>query len=426
MKKLFLIFFAFASTQILFAQDEAAIRQYISRYKEIAINEMQRSGVPASIKLAQGIHETFAGQSDLVLKSNNHFGIKCKTEWTGESVKHDDDARNECFRKYAEAADSYRDHSNFLRGSDRYAFLFRLDPTDYSGWAYGLKKAGYATNPKYAPIIIKLIEDYHLQDYTLIALGKLKEPSADIAKFEIMPAIEEKKAVATEIKNIVAVQPENKAEEIVAIKEPAKPTYPSGEFKINETRVTYIAKGVSFLSIAEQYNVPLARIFEFNDMKENEISEKGQLIYLQRKRKIGTNEFHIVKPGETLHDIAQEEALRIESLLEYNFLSVNNKPAIGEKLFLKNKATSQPRLVLKDNLSLNLQVTDNFQSRDISFVNNASAASMSKTIEHVVASKETIYSIAHRYNVKIDDIVAWNKLPGYDLKTGQQLVIFKL
>jgi len=421
MKKLFFILFSLTSTQILVAQEEAAIREYISRYKEIAIAEMQRTGIPASIKLAQGIHETSAGTSVLVQKSNNHFGLKCKTEWTGMSVKHTDDAPNECFRKYTNSADSYKDQSDYLKNSPRYASLFDLEPTDYKGWATGLKKAGYATNPKYAPVLIKLIEDYNLQDYTLIALGKLKEPAADFAKLEVTPPVEEKKTAPTEINNIITAQEEKKAEELAV-----KPVYPTGEFKINDTRVVYVTGGVSFLSIAEQYNVPLARIFEFNDMAVREAAEKDQLIFLQRKRKTGNNEFHVVKPGETLHDIAQEEAVRIESLLEYNFLSPGKIPAVGEKLFLRNKATAQPRLALKENLSINLPATDKMSLSENSMVIKTTSVSSSKKVEHKVAPKETIYSIAHRYNVKIDDIVSWNNLQGYDLKTGQQLLIYKL
>ena len=140
------------------AQDAAIIEKYIETYREMAISEMQRTGIPASIKLAQGIHETMAGTSDLVKRSNNHFGIKCKSNWTGESVKHTDDAPNECFRKYDNPLDSYRDHSDFLKTRAHYAPLFKLDATDYEGWAYGLKKAGYATNPKYPQILIKLIK----------------------------------------------------------------------------------------------------------------------------------------------------------------------------------------------------------------------------------------------------------------------------
>src|SRR5687768_3887186 len=141
---------------ISLAQDKASILEYIQSHKDVAISEMQRTGVPAAIKLAQGIHETDAGTSVLVKKSNNHFGIKCKTNWDGMTVKHTDDAPNECFRKYNSSFDSYKDHSDFLKNSSRYASLFNLDPTDYESWAWGLRKAGYATNTRYPQIIIKL------------------------------------------------------------------------------------------------------------------------------------------------------------------------------------------------------------------------------------------------------------------------------
>jgi flagellum-specific peptidoglycan hydrolase FlgJ len=152
------------------------VKDYIAKFRDIAIEEMKRTGVPASITLAQGIHESDAGRSNLVMRSNNHFGIKCKSDWKGESVSHDDDARGECFRKYDSPFQSYIDHSDFLKTRSHYAFLFNLDPTDYEAWAHGLKKAGYATNPKYPQILIKLIRDYNLQDYTLVALGH-KEPT---------------------------------------------------------------------------------------------------------------------------------------------------------------------------------------------------------------------------------------------------------
>src|SRR6202012_4085430 len=147
---------------------------YVNTYKVLAMAEMQRSGIPAAVILAQGLHESEAGTSELCKQSNNHFGIKCKDDWTGQVVYHDDDSRQECFRSYASAADSYRDHSEFLRRSNRYAFLFDMDPTDYEGWAYGLRKAGYATNIRYSQILIKMIKDYNLQQYTLIAVGKIQ------------------------------------------------------------------------------------------------------------------------------------------------------------------------------------------------------------------------------------------------------------
>ncbi len=332
MQKLKILFLLLASLAFKnsFAQPDPVVVDYIKKYKDLAIEEMQRTGIPASIKLAQGIHETSAGTSDLVKRSNNHFGLKCKSEWTGMTVKHTDDAPNECFRKYESPLDSYKDQSNYLKETPRYASLFELDPTDYKGWAFGLKKAGYATNPKYSQVLIKLIEDYDLQDYTMIALGKLKPGQESLAKNE----------------NPVVMPPEpevvvySKKETVVE----KKPEYPDGEFKINETKVIYAKKGTSYLSIAEKYAIPLARIFEFNEMKVQEIVERDQLIYIMRKRKVGLNELHTVKPGETLADIAQTEALRIESLLEYNFLQPNMQPAVGSVLYLRTKGPGMPTL----------------------------------------------------------------------------------
>ncbi|MES1215938.1 MAG: glucosaminidase domain-containing protein [Bacteroidota bacterium] len=338
--------FLLVVSKLLVAQDADAIQHYISDYKELAIEEMLRTGVPASIKLAQGIHETEAGESDLVKKSNNHFGIKCKNTWTGESVTHDDDARGECFRKYDNAEDSYKDHSDFLKNSPRYSGLFKLDPTDYEDWAWGLKKAGYATNPKYPQILIKLIEDYNLNDYTLIALGKKKDdPQGLLADNNIKPPPQVYSSPAETIDKA------NSGDAASRLKQKVQ-DYPSGEFKINETKVFFASKGSSYLTIATQYNIPLARIFEFNDMPQQEIVDRDQLIYLQRKRKTGNNEFHTVEAGETLFDISQEEAIRLESLLAYNMLGDGQQPAIGEKLYLKTKAPSVPRLTLKSDYNI--------------------------------------------------------------------------
>lgn len=342
-RKLVAFIFLLVSAKFIAAQDPDAIQQYISTYKDLAIEEMMRTGVPASIKLAQGIHETSAGESDLVKKSNNHFGIKCKSNWSGESVRHDDDARQECFRKYENAEDSYRDHSDFLKNSPRYSSLFRLDPTNYTDWAWGLKKAGYATNPKYPQLLIKLIEQYNLNDYTLIALGKLKDDYRDIAfeKSKTLPGVYSSPA-GTE---------ENSIDAVGKLKARVK-DYPVGVFKINETKVIFAKKGTSFLTIAQEYDIPFARLFEFNDMEEKDIAEEDQLVFLQRKRKTGNNEFHIVEPGETLFDIAQSEAIRLENLMGLNLLGAGQQPAIGEKLFLHRKTAAMPRLALKSDYHL--------------------------------------------------------------------------
>lgn len=349
MKKLKILFLLFATLTIKnsFAQQDPVVVEYINAYKELAIAEMQRTGIPASIKLAQGIHETSAGTSDLVKRSNNHFGLKCKTEWTGMSVKHTDDAPNECFRKYESSKDSYKDQSDYIKKSPRYASLFELDPTNYKAWAFGLKKAGYATNPKYSQVLIKLIEDYDLQDYTMIALGKLKPGQETVAKTEIKNTNKNSEIINSNEKPVV-MAPEQEVVVYAKAKQQTvaetRPEYPEGEFRINETKVIYAKKGTSYLSIAEKYAVPLARIFEFNEMKVQEFVDNDRLIYLMRKRKFGLNEQHTVKPGESLTHIAQTEALRIESLLEYNFLQPGMQPAIGSVLYLRSKAPAMPAL----------------------------------------------------------------------------------
>ena len=239
--RVFIAFLMFSLGAVIAkAQPTVDIIDYINTYKQLAMEEMQRTGVPASITLAQGIHETYAGKSELVLKSNNHFGIKCKSYWTGKKVYHDDDARGECFRKYDEPSQSYRDHSDFLKAGAHYAPLFNLDVEDYKGWAHGLKKAGYATNPKYAPIIIKLIEEYNLQQYTLIAMGKMA-PEDEIIAVAPKPATD----IPADISAFVKQQdPMNE------IPPPPVTNYPAGEFTVNNTKVIFAKQGTTLLSIA--------------------------------------------------------------------------------------------------------------------------------------------------------------------------------
>jgi LysM repeat protein len=384
------------------AQKSDDIYGYINTYKELAIQEMVRTGVPASIKLAQGIHETMAGKSDLVLKSNNHFGIKCKNTWAGDKVYHDDDARGECFRSYPSSLDSYMDHSNFLKGSSRYAFLFSLDPTDYKGWAYGLKKAGYATNIKYSQIIIKLIEDYNLQQYSLIALGKLS-PQDEILAGNPKKPTERNDALTSPA--IIAPFPAVEEE----VKETPKVNWPDGQFAINNTKVVYVKAGTALLAVAQQYDVSLKRLMDFNDLGKEDVLTNGQLLFLQRKRKTGANEKHIVQAGETLYDICQVEGLRFESLLQYNHLQEKDIPAPGETLYLQDKAPARPRLATEVT-----QVTPRTTDQ-----------AMAVYTKHTVQTKETLYSIARKYGITVEQLKEWNKMAGYDLKIGQELIIYK-
>ncbi|QNA45301.1 glucosaminidase domain-containing protein [Lacibacter sediminis] len=338
MQRLVYLFIALLSFTAVSAQT-ITIEEYVNTYKEIAIKEMIRTGVPASITLAQGIVETESGNSKLVKKSNNHFGIKCKETWTGPTVSHDDDAPGECFRKYENPEQSYIDHSDFLRTRKHYNFLFGLDPADYKAWAYGLKKAGYATNPAYPQMLIKYIEKYNLNEYSLIALGKKQAADPIIAKKD--------EPVAPQQTVVVEPQQQMQTTTVAVVEEVKKPAvnYPTGEFKINETKVVYAPKGTSFLAIAQQHNVPLKWLFDFNDLKETEVLEKDQLIYLQRKRRIGVNQFHVVASGETLYDIAQAEGIRLEALLQLNYLPVNKQPAPGEQLYLQQPAPAAPKLL---------------------------------------------------------------------------------
>jgi len=315
-------------SRLLNAQTPEQVNAYVNTYKYLAVAEMQRTGVPASIILAQGIHETGAGTSDHVIASNNHFGIKCKSGWTGQTVYHDDDAKGECFRSYALAADSYRDHSDYLSRTPRYAFLFKLNPEDYEGWAYGLKKAGYATNIRYSQILIKLIEDYDLEKYSLIAMGKL-------------PA--EQPGEGTLAKEMMREPLQGFTDTLNQRSAPAA-SYPDGAFSVNAAKCIYAKAGVSLLSLSNQYDIPLAHLLEFNDMNQEDVLANNQLIFLQRKRKIGFTQFHIVQQGESIYTICQTEGIRYENILELNRLRPGEEPAPGEKIYLQTTAGAKPLL----------------------------------------------------------------------------------
>ncbi len=387
----------------LLAQNSNDILAYINTYKEISITEMQRTGIPASIILAQGIHETEAGTSELVRKSNNHFGIKCKENWTGSVVFHDDDARGECFRSYSSAIDSYKDHSDFLRSSTRYQFLFKLDPMNYAGWAYGLKKAGYATNSKYSQILIRLIRDYNLQQYTLIGMGKIRPSEEVLAGSQLLRVNLSDDSLAGQ----------GSGDPLVIDLTPA-PVYPEGVFAINNAKVVFARSGRSLLSIADQYEVPLPHLMDFNELKGEEVLVKDQLVFLQRKRKTGANEFHTVVPGETLYDISQAEGIRYESLLVLNQLTVTEAPAIGSKLSLQKIAASKPALAKLNAAPIQPEP-----------LKNDAVAESAAPFTHIVQTKETLYSISKKYGVEVEKIQEWNKLDSMNLRTGQELIIYK-
>jgi len=331
MKKNIFILFFFIALNVSAQKDKVEL--YIQNFNEIAIKEMIRTGVPASITLAQGILESQSGESVLVKKSNNHFGIKCKTEWTGLRTFHDDEEKGECFRVYSTAQESYKDHSDFLRTRSHYDFLFKLDPTNYEAWAYGLKKAGYATEKTYPQKLIKLINDYQLDQFTKTALNTFtttKPESANTKQSVIITytAVEEKDEDEEIIEALNSIKVKNN---------PPKKTsnYPNTVFLINQTKVIFASEGVSLLALANQQNISLSKLVEFNELNNIEILNEDQLIYLEKKQKKGTNDFHIAQTGESLHAIAQIEGVRLESILLYNNLQKNYKPIEGNKIYLK-------------------------------------------------------------------------------------------
>lgn len=321
--------------------DKFRIQTYINTYKELAISEMLRTGVPAAITLAQGILETAGGQSDLASIANNHFGIKCKSEWTGETMYHDDDAKNECFRKYSSAQDSYRDHSDFLRSRPIYAFLFKLDPTDYEGWAKGLKRAGYATSSAYATALIRLIVENNLQSYSLVAMQR-REMGDDLfatGGLAGKPVVEEEPLEVKPMGPVLVARKELKE------KFKADDKYPRNTiFNINDTKVIFAEAGTSLLAVANNYNVGLKKLLEFNELEQTDILTSNQLIYLQKKSKKGSKDIHVVEENESLHDIAQKEGIMLSVLMEYNGLQKGMQPAAGERVYLKYPAPNSPRL----------------------------------------------------------------------------------
>jgi LysM repeat protein len=351
-------------------------QQYVAQYKDLAMREMRRMGVPAAIKLAQGLLETEAGNSPLLKKSNNHFGIKCKSNWSGNGVSHDDDAPGECFRVYNGAEDSYRDHSNFLRGSERYAFLFELDPTDYRGWAYGLKKAGYATNPRYPEILIRNIEQYNLQQYSLAAAADV--PHFDTNAFDDDPV----NASGGGVPSVAG-------------------STPSGFFtpsRINGLNAVLAPKGTSLLAIATANNIPLLKLMGYNEFDKDGLLETEQHIYLEPKARVGRVKTCTAVSGQTLHLLSQQYGIQLAAILQYNEGLGSAPLPGGTRVWLQPKETST-----------------------VSVAEPGPA-----TGDHIVQPKEGLFSISRKYGVSVQQLRDWNRLESDTLKVGQPLIVHPL
>ncbi len=310
-------------------------QEYIRKYAPLAIEEMERTGIPASITMAQALLESDNGNSYLAVYGKNHFGIKCHDDWTGKRIYYDDDARHECFRKYNDVEESYRDHSDFLRTKRRYAFLFELDPTDYKAWAHGLKKAGYATNPHYAGLLIRIIEENRLYELDRAGMQALREgrvgspPSGDRT-----PAAAQKRDTSSRPVVSAPLFPASAAgdEEFVV-------TARKGHQVLINNRVNYIIvkPGDTFESLTRELGLVPGELPRYNELEPDAKLVPGQILYLQPKRKqaeLGKKE-HVVKEGETMYSISQRYAIKLKYLYQMNNMRPGEEPEPGQHLKLR-------------------------------------------------------------------------------------------
>lgn len=316
----------------LFAQQRnQAYVDYIQKYAHIAVSEQAKFGIPASITLAQGLLESGAGKSELALKSNNHFGIKCHTGWTGERTYHDDDAEQECFRKYKNVSESYDDHSLFLTSRPRYADLFSLKATDYKGWAHGLKKAGYATDPNYANKLIKIIEDYGL--HQLDTQGSLGSGYQMVTEKESDFNTNNQNSKTTDRKRNVR---KNKRKAATAMG--YVPAYRQHEVeRTNGVRCVIAQAGDTYASIADEFDLRESDLLRFNDLNSVQQLEQGEKVYLAPKKAKAPkgNSYYQVKAGDTARDISQRYGIRLKKLYDLNGMSYKQGVKIGQSLRLR-------------------------------------------------------------------------------------------
>ena len=293
---LFVTLFALLSVSAADLVWSKQYQDYFERYHEVAIEQMVMHRIPASITLAQGVLESAAGRSELAVKGNNHFGIKCNG-WTGRKTYHDDDERNECFRAYGSAYESYEDHSRFLTGSPRYQKLFQLKLTDYKGWAKGLKACGYATSPTYAKKLIQIIELYELYQY-----DKVK----DFDKFRVNQV---RRGILRQV------------------------------YMFNKNYYVLARRGDTFRTIAADVDVSYRRLAKYNERDKDDTLEEGERVWLKKKRKNAPKEyrgrFHTVAAGESMYTISQYYGIRLKNLYKLNDLTPDYVIQVGDRLKLR-------------------------------------------------------------------------------------------
>ncbi|NNC94457.1 MAG: LysM peptidoglycan-binding domain-containing protein [Chitinophagales bacterium] len=457
MKYLFPFLSLFLFISEISAQSD--VEDYIQQFNRMAVEEMHKFGIPASITLAQGILESGSGKSGLAVRSNNHFGIKCHTGWAGRKTYHDDDKKNECFRVYTEASESFRDHSLFLFHRSRYSFLFELERTDYKEWAKGLKKAGYATNPKYAHLLINLIERYNLHAYDLIE---------DMEMYAEM----EKKKNADENEQELSEELANVGGPITDEVKPIISQHSGNVFLFNRIKTVISGPDDNLVSISQKHNIKIKRLKKYNELYDGEDLTPGMKVFLQPKRKKGPYRYHVVKPGESIREIAQMYGMKAGDLYEKNHMQANDQAAPSELLSLRKTNDNTPATIsyeeflrnknemIKQKERLEKKVVESpapivadKKERIIEsppqideLVNNEkpsevieevaelnedgdeiieAAADVAEEAIYTVQKGDTLYSIARWFKTSVENIKAWNNLESNALAIGQALIVGK-
>jgi LysM repeat protein len=313
------------STKIPASQQTSNLTEeaYINNYKDIAVSEMKRTGIPASITLAQGMIESDYGRSTLAREANNHFGIKCHNDWAGPKAYHDDDNRNECFRKYNKPEDSFYDHSQFLKSASRYGFLFGLSSTDYKAWAHGLKKAGYATNPDYANMLIRTIEEKNLHYYDN------GNKSAGIPQNNQL-SVKEPVSAKDTTKTLVPANPVNEKNMVAARIPRVKEN--------NKLRYIVVRDGDTREKLEVEFQLLHWELPKYNELSNDFTMTAGQILYLQPKKEKAESgkEFHNASDGDTMYLISQRYGIKLKSLCKMNRMQEDSIPQPGSEIWLIN------------------------------------------------------------------------------------------
>lgn len=345
MKKIF-----FALSLIIcakfYAQTWKTDEQYIQKFAPYAVEEMEKYKIPASITLAQGLLETGGGQSRLALQGNNHFGIKCKEDWTGKTMRHTDDAPNECFRVYDDPRESYEDHSKFLAFRKYYVNLFKLDMTDYKAWAHGLKKAGYATNPRYAYILIDKIEKNRLYEfdktnskevfYAILKMyPELKNDRIFMAQLDQSRVAAKPVTVKVPYEQVSYARQQKKVNELVDQAETLKSilikSHPNGGKKF-----VIIPDDISLAAISKKFGISESRLMSWNELDGNQL-QRNDILFLESKSSSGNVAKYTAKAGESMYDISQKFGIKLKKLYSKNRMDFGDQPRPGQLIYLQSK-----------------------------------------------------------------------------------------